>query len=335
MKKILFLLSMILSIPTFAKPEGDLKIHDVRLEKQNENLIVNFTVDIPRDLVKSKYKQILIPTLYNGQNQMELSTIEIIGKNKLRREKQVRLLAGNPEIVFDGVTAQNGEIITYTESIPYEPWMDRLSLRVDRKEEGCCKEELLPALALIEGQNMNPTPPAPPVTILPVEPTPEREAIEQRFVIHFRFNRANIDPTFMNNAQTLEEVADFIKKGNVKGTKIEIAGFASPEGNEAWNEKLALRRAEALQLYLVERGWTNRNSIAIVNHAINWDELRTLVTASDIPYKTRVLDILNDTTNGELTNRKLQQLQGGVPYRYLIKNVYPKLRNVSFLIINF
>lgn len=44
-----------------------------------------------------------------------------------------------------------------------------------------------------------------------------------------------------------------------------------------------------------------------------------------VPYKVAVESIIDDYDGQERKDR-LMRLQGGAPYRYLLRNVYPKLR---------
>lgn len=334
MKNILFILSMIISATAFSRPVGELTVRDVRMERQNESLIVNFTVEVPKHAVRSNYKQFLVPVVYHGDKNALLPGIELTGRNKARREKQERLLAGASEDISGGIIAREGETVVYMTSIPYAEWMDTLSLRLDRMEEGCCKTEALTGLLLAERVRMNPEIPPVPV-VEPVVPASEEKVMEREFAVYFRFDNADMDTTFMDNNITLAKVAAFLKQDGVSRSAIKIMGYASPEGNEAWNEKLAYRRAEVLKNYLIGLGWAGRNSVTIVRHAINWKGLKALVAQSDMPFKADVLQILSDTTDVELTNRKLRQLGGGVPYHYLVTKVYPELRVASFLITNF
>ena len=71
---------------------------------------------------------------------------------------------------------------------------------------------------------------------------------------------------------------------------------------------------------------------------IDWKSLTAEVEANDqIPYRSEVLDILKNTpetvvVNGKTINernRQLQKLRDGVPYRWLLKNIYPHLRYAS------
>lgn len=59
----------------------------------------------------------------------------------------------------------------------------------------------------------------------------------------------------------------------------------------------------------------------------------------DMDYKDEVLEIIKNTSVEEGRETKLMRLRGGVPYRYLLKNIFPGLRvaicKVNYDIRNF
>ena len=46
----------------------------------------------------------------------------------------------------------------------------------------------------------------------------------------------------------------------------------------------------------------------------------------DIEYKDEILDIIEYTSLEQGRESKLMKLRGGVPYRYMLKNIFPSLR---------
>lgn len=330
---ILFIISMMFSAISFSQSHGELNIHDIRLEKQTDNLMVNFKVDVPQHLVRSNYKQLLIPVVYNGQQEIYLPAVEVIGRIRAKRDRQERLLAGNSNAPDAVLIAPAGETFSYTTTLPYTQWMDTVSLRMEQIEKGCCKEKLLNTSTLAEGISLVPKTQPVPIATPSSDSVSTPKETEQLLAIHFRVNQSEIDPAFEGNSNTLKEASEFLKQN--QKSKIEITGFASPEGSKAWNEELAYKRAQALERYFIAQGWATNASIMIVDHSINWQGLETYMINSDLPFKTEVLKILNDTSNAGLRNQKLRQLQGGIPYQYLVTKVYPELRVASFLITNF
>ncbi len=85
----------------------------------------------------------------------------------------------------------------------------------------------------------------------------------------------------------LDEIAEQAKSG--KGHIIQVAGFASADGNEALNRKLSQRRAEAVMSYLIE------------NHDISQ---RRIITPLGYGEARAVAD--NTTRDGRKENRRVE-----------------------------
>jgi outer membrane protein OmpA-like peptidoglycan-associated protein len=86
---------------------------------------------------------------------------------------------------------------------------------------------------------------------------------------------------------TLDSIAEEAK--NEKGFVLEVTGFASADGNEAYNRRLSQRRADAVIQYLAE------------NHEI---PLRRLITPFGYGEKMPVAD--NSTREGRQQNRRVE-----------------------------
>jgi len=89
--------------------------------------------------------------------------------------------------------------------------------------------------------------PAPP----PAAPTPKPAAEKVTFAgtVHFDFDKAELKP---DGKATLDELAS-----KVRGINLEVViaiGHADMIGSDAYNQKLSVRRAEAIKAYLVSKG---------------------------------------------------------------------------------
>lgn len=95
----------------------------------------------------------------------------------------------------------------------------------------------------------------------------------------------------------------------------------------------------ALRDYLASRYDFPRNQYHIIFGGENWDGLIDALETLDMDYKNEMLDIIQDIPIEKGRETKLMQLRGGVPYRYLLKNVFPSLRvaicKVNYDIKNF
>lgn len=124
-------------------------------------------------------------------------------------------------------------------------------------------------------------------------------------------------------------------KEREKLPRISITGAASPEGFQSLNRKLAWGRATAVQNYLLEqlalKGIEYPAEKIVVNSlGSDWNGLYQLVDTSDMPYREEVLELLRTTPEAE-RGHALWGLKWGVPYTYLYKHTFPKLRGATMV----
>ena len=133
----------------------------------------------------------------------------------------------------------------------------------------------------------------------------------------------------MNNPVELAKIRAMIDELRVDQditiNRLDLIGYASPEGSLAGNKRLSEGRALALKNYLSRRYTFAPSLYHVVFGGENWEGLRKALTNLDEPYKVAVESIIDDYDGQERKDR-LMRLQGGAPYRYLLRNVYPKLR---------
>ena len=70
--------------------------------------------------------------------------------------------------------------------------------------------------------------------------------------------------------------------------------------------------------------------IELYNGKVNWGGLRKLVAQSSMPYRDQVLNIIDNTPDYR-RQAELMRLGGGAPYRYMLNNLFPELRNATYI----
>ena len=183
-----------------------------------------------------------------------------------------------------------------------------------------------------QGVPVGPVYVAPVPEVTPVEPSAKNfEVVEARkrwvfkekdMKVFFPVSKTVLNPDAYNNKATLDEIMAGIRKiGDMEKLRlqgVEITGFASPEGGLSLNT-----RGEMPEL--------RDEDFVLVNGVENWDGLRALVAASSMEYKDEVLAILDDSTLGSGRKAALMNLKNGKPYRYMLKEFYPELRNACYV----
>ena len=142
-------------------------------------------------------------------------------------------------------------------------------------------------------------------------------------------NQTYIQPEYMNNPVELAKIRAMIDELHVDHditiNRLDLFGYASAVGSLAGNKRLSEGRALAVKNYLARRYSFAPSLYHIVFGGENWEGLRKALANLDVTYKTAVESII-DNYDGQERKERLMKLQGGVPYRYLLRNVYPGLR---------
>lgn len=136
------------------------------------------------------------------------------------------------------------------------------------------------------------------------------------------------------NARELERLDKFMRSSFadtlIYVRRITLTGYCSIEGSYAANEKLAHDRANGFRNYLdTEYGLARRFPVEVRYVGEDWDRLRQLVEASTLPGRAEVLAVIDNTDIFKGREKKLMDLQGGVPYNLMMAELFPLLRRVE------
>lgn len=154
----------------------------------------------------------------------------------------------------------------------------------------------------------------------------------------FRVNKSVIDVSLGDNMQVLAEIINAIKqlKGRISG--VVVTGYASPEGAHENNMQLAMARANAVAGYINMKTDLPLNRIYALNGGIDYDDLRKLVVAGDMPDRDKVLYIIDNVPVWDDARQKgrkseLLKLKNGEAWDYMLKKYFPCLRAAGTVVI--
>ena len=334
---------------------GDIGIEPVRLEQSGDFLYIDMNFILKDVKVRTAHGVDFIPQLVAPANTYNLPKVSVKGKDEyLAYERRLSLMSAKekrkhvaPYLVKKSNKRTN-DTIRYRYVLPYESWMADAKLNVQRDECGCGESTLMSVQPVIDQVTLERI--LSPYIVNPhfayVEPKVEvvkSREIQAECFLDFEVNKINIRPEYMNNPRELAKIRVMIDElkldPSIKVNRLDIIGYASPEGTLATNKRLSEGRAMALRDYLASRYDFPRNQYHIIFGGENWDGLIDALETLDMDYKNEVLDIIQDIPIEKGRETKLMQLRGGVPYRYLLKNVFPSLRvaicKVNYDIKNF
>ena len=152
-------------------------------------------------------------------------------------------------------------------------------------------------------------------------------------MLHFRFDRSIVDYGYRDNQQALAALHKLFADRNraERIDSIRIRAFSSPEGNAAYNQRLALKRARAVKGYLVWKyPGIPQHRIRTSAQAESWEALREAIGNDTLlPCRDEILQILELNATDSRKEALLKKLNAGTPYGYLRRQVLPQVRNAS------
>lgn len=312
-----------------------ISITDVSLWQQGESLYIDMQIDMRNLKVDNDRTLTLTPMLVSADRNLVLPEIIINGRR--RQKAYVRSMALNSETNL-GVPSNKKEVLSYTQVIPYQSWMENASLNLEENLCGCgghqevLTQEPIPNEISTEIKRLSAIHPILSHIQLPAD---RLEVRSKQYEAHLEFpvNQSVILPDYMNNKSELQNIQKMLSetlndKGlNVKGIYIE--GFASPEGALKLNEQLSVKRAEALKNYLTAQGQIPAGLCHVSFGGENWDGLVKALESSTLKEKSTLLDIIEQTSDIALRKQKLKNVNGGASYRVMLRELYPALRKVN------
>ena len=318
-------------------------VENASVKKVKRNVEVRFEVHERPEGMHSRQKMVLLPYLYGGRDTLWLAPARIYGKIRYKRERQEAALNGERHwMLKENEALWKKDTLCYASTAVYERWMKRASLGVAYYLEGCGCNCCNGNQSLLNNAEVY-TPPV--ISVTEVAPQSRKfEVVEAKKQWSFRDEMRIYFPLSVtvlhldryNNRRTLDEIVATIRKINdmdkLRLQGVEITGFASPEGGLEMNTRLGAKRAESLKGYIQEAEPSLKDDdFHLINGVENWEGLRALVEASDMEFREEVLAILDNERGKANWKTILMKLAGGKPYRYMLDNFYPQLRNACYV----
>jgi len=331
MKKImLFLLISVGSVWGFAIQAKKLEVKDLMVQKKGESVNIAFRIPSRSVYLPSKNDKLIItPVLYNGEDEQRLEPIVF----ETWRTRILEQRNGIP-LMKNAYKAPNKEDIYYSIEIPYKPWMNLSSIRLEQLLYGCCTEYLLT-------ESLDQTFELVAAVTVEEPPLPE-EKIEEPPLYYYEHGSANVEfqqgrfvllENYRNNLAELEKIKNSIEKvRSEKGaviTGIWLRGTCSPEASWEYNTILAAERVKAVKKHIHARHGVDLFLIEESSIPEDWDRFKQLVEASEFVGKEQVLRIIDSDKTPDMKDMQLSKMP---VYGYLMQHIYPRLRRVDYRI---
>lgn len=337
---------------------GRVSVRQNTFAVQGDSVYVGMQISLNGVRVAKRSHVTLTPVIKSGSAEKELPKIQINSRNQDKvYRRQVVLKRTDPDVQLsisatDKKAPQN---YAYKTAVRYEPWMDSSEFLI-REEQCKCNGPLVPiSFELLASRLENLNPAAPVVVAIPEAPRVPKPVYEPQFLaayvvpvaeavkmrseagkafINFEVGKSVILPEYKNNPAELAKidllVRTIVENPDCKVKGISIIGYASPEGTYASNKSLSERRAAALKTYVDAKYGFGAGMVRSEGRGENWHDLDTLVAHSGIVHKAQVLSIIRGTDIFDGREKKLMNLGGGVPYREMLRDMFPQLRRSDY-----
>ena len=166
--------------------------------------------------------------------------------------------------------------------------------------------------------------------------TEKQVVVNDRNLLNFKVGSAVIIDTLKNNREQLEKIETLmtalLHQNEFYVDSITLTATASPDGSLRLNERMSKERAHSLRDYLGNRlknkGISQLISVRWIGE--DWEELLKMIQSSTaIKNRDRILEIIAKERDKDLTEAEIKS-RFPQDYRYMLDNLYPKLRAVSF-----
>lgn len=159
--------------------------------------------------------------------------------------------------------------------------------------------------------------------------------------LYFRVNKHNYDPSYMGNRTRMDKFINHLNNlSSDDYIELDFNVSSSPEGRYELNSSLSQLRAESIERYLRRHTSLPESLVKVFRIAEAWDGLEQRVRECDMPWRDDVLKILQTypqietDEDGNITEPRkaaLKEYQGGEPWKYMIQNWFPTLRQFTVI----
>ena len=328
--------------------------------KGKEHVTLDFDIVIPDSLKSSKYAVWVMPFAYNGKGDtLTLAPVVFRGKKNQKLVDRARYFDEQPEAGY--------EELTLNDTLPYNtvlstvgaPWLlkSRIDVAAKIEKEGCCNLYSLPQKHIGHFAYVPPFVPQ----YIPVKDNTGKAGELQKenpvlehiskyrpydstrilrkekdmLYVNFPLDKIVLKEDFRDNKRILDKIVSLTRDIMADTTStvklIQVIGMASVEGSIRHNVWLADSRAKALKKYVQERIFVPDSLFELCNGGEGWSELRDQINDTTFVGRDELLEIIDHTPDANLRERKMKQLMGGKPYKYLKDNILQDQRNSGYL----
>lgn len=306
-------------------PQVTYKVTPGVLEMHGDSVQITITGQYPPKFFNKKAVMDVTPVLkWEG------------GEYAFRTEKlQGEQVEANAKII----SFETGGNFTYTDKIAYMPEMVQSSLVIRSTASVKDNSIDLPEYKLADGVITTPSLVHDRAeTIVATDQFERTKAISQEAQVLYLINQAELRGAELkkDDVKLLKEfIATAKSQKAYEFTGIKISSYASPDGPEEVNEKLAGKRSSAASKFATSEigkiaGAKASDFVTTEKTAEDWDGFKKMVLASDIADKDIIIRVLEMNSDPIVREKEIKNIAKA--YSELKEQVLPKLRRSKFAV---
>lgn len=161
------------------------------------------------------------------------------------------------------------------------------------------------------------------------------DSADADYAVLYRINLSQLSSQLGNNATELSDLDQFIgslANDTLKQVRlVSITGYASPDGPEAFNKRLAQARTTNFLDYANRKyNFQKRFRVDSSSRAEDWTACQSIVSSSQIPDKEEVMHILKSDLSHQEKEVALKKLPEA--WEYLRTRILPPMRRVEVVV---
>ena len=149
-------------------------------------------------------------------------------------------------------------------------------------------------------------------------------------VVRYVTNSSKLNPEYLQNAESIEElmgiINDILADSTTSIEAIQIAGYTSPDGSESANNRLGYARAKALRDHIQQHHPLPDSIFEIANGGKHWDMVYNDIRAMRISNSDELISKLKAEKSPQKREAMLKSYNGGTLYRELLERMFPAHR---------
>ena len=327
-----------------ARAQSDTRYTAKNVSLTHEEEVMQVAMDLDLSVLEPDRDAtvMLVPVLYHGDDAVRLRPVGIYSRGRFYHIARATRSAAplNPgDLQF--YEKDCPDMLAYTDSVPYEEWMDGAFLRIDTEVTGCCDKALYhssgPVLAKYEEPEPEPLAFVPKYVYVRPDATVEvkERSISGEAYVVFKAGKSEVETGYQDNEAELAKIRATIDSVRVDEdiiiTMIALRGYSSPDGKYAKNDELARKRTESIRDYVSGLYTLPEDIYRTEFVAENWDGLRAAVEASDkLKNRDKILEIIDSDLDPDKKEAKIKGFSKD--YNYLSKEIFPLLRRTDYRI---